>query len=75
MALLLDCSNGSVRLVDGENYNATSGRVEFCVGGQWGTICNYRWSEADALVVCRQIGLNMFGKAISNLSVCVTGGQ
>ena len=61
-SILLDCRDGSVRLVDGDNYNATAGRVEYCVGGRWGTICNYDWSEADATVVCRQLGLNTFGK-------------
>ena len=69
MALLLDCRDGSVRLVDGDNYNATAGRVEYCAGGLWGTVCrnnddnNNVWGEGDALVVCRQLGLNTFGMA------------
>ena len=64
MALLLDCTDGSVRLVDGDNYNATAGRVEYCVGGLWGTVCNFsKWSEADAFVVYQQLGLNTFGMA------------
>ena len=50
-----------MRLVDGNIYNATAGRVEYCVGGLWGTVCNYLWSEADAHVVCRQLGLNTLG--------------
>ena len=58
---LLDCRDGDVRLVDRDNYNATSGRVEYCVGGLWGTVCNYRWGDADAAVVCRQLGLNAHG--------------
>jgi hypothetical protein len=60
--LLLGCMDGSVRLVDGDNYNATAGRVEYCVGGLWGTVCKSDWSIADATVVCRQLGLNTFGK-------------
>ncbi len=56
---LLDCTDGSVRLVDGDNYvSRTAGRVEYCVGGLWGTVCNYLWSEADVAVVCQQLGLN-----------------
>ena len=51
-----------MRLVDGDNYAATEGRVEYCVGGRWGTVCNYQWSVADVVVVCRQLGLNTFGK-------------
>ena len=50
-----------MRLVDGDNFAATAGRVEYCVGGLWGTVCNYNWSPADVLVVCRQLGLNTFG--------------
>ena len=56
-----------MRLVDGNNYNATEGRVEYCVGGLWGTVCNYMWGDVDAAVVCRQLNLNSIGKW--NLSV------
>jgi hypothetical protein len=59
--LSTDCTDGSVRLVDGDNYAATAGRVEYCVGGRWGTVCNYEWSVNDATVVCRQLGLPSIG--------------
>ena len=55
-----------MRLVDGDNFAATTGRVEYCVGGLWGTVCNYSWSPADVLVVCRQLGLNTFGIIIDD---------
>ena len=51
-----------MRLVNGDNYNATEGRVEFCVGGLWGTVCDSGWGDEDAKVVCRQLGLNATGK-------------
>ena len=46
-----------MRLVDGANTSAIAGRVEYCVGGLWGTVCDHNiWSDGDAAVVCRQLG-------------------
>ena len=49
------CEDGEVRLVEGESE--TEGRVEVCINKRWGTICrDARWSDEDAITVCRQLG-------------------
>ena len=44
------CMDGSIRLADGVGNE--TGRVEVCVGGIWGTICDRFFNNADANFVC-----------------------
>ena len=45
---------GAVQLNSSSSPNV--GRVEFCNGSHWGTICSDGWDLHDAAVVCRELG-------------------
>ena len=56
----IPCTNGTLRLVNGSSTN--EGRLEICINGCWGTICDDSWTNANAQVACRQLGYSTTGK-------------
>ena len=51
--------------------NEFEGRVEVCLGEQWGTVCGTSryWGPNNAIVVCRQL----FGSSSGEFELAVYG--
>lgn len=75
--LLASCQDGDLRICQGTDDRCviseterfliddrlSVGRVELCVGGRYGTICDDSWTNQAASVVCRQLGFSPYGTA------------
>ncbi|XP_075889636.1 neurotrypsin isoform X1 [Nelusetta ayraudi] len=57
-----DCHQGAARLVGSSSTG--SGRVEVYLNGQWGAVCDSHWTDRDASVICKQLGLSEIGTAL-----------
>ena len=64
---LKGCTHGSIRLRGGST--SMNGRVEVCLNGDWGTVCDDGWSTIDANVACRQLGFSNSSRTFYDLSM------
>eukprot|EP00731_Ephydatia_muelleri_P031793 Em0023g300a len=53
--------NPSALYLDSDLDQLSRGRVEVCLGGQFGTVCSQTWSNKDASVACRSLGYSPYG--------------
>lgn len=68
----MPCSEaGAVRLA-GYGTN-TSGRLEVCYDGYWGSVCDDNVTNAVADVVCQQLGSELPGTYCGMCTHCVLG--
>ena len=55
LLLTVACTDNAIRLSDGRTE--LEGRVEVCLDGVWGTVCNDPWSMENTAVVCSQLNI------------------
>ena len=54
------CNDSDIRLVGTDS--PTQGRLEVCLFGVWGSVCDDQWTDRNSEVVCRQLGYESSSK-------------
>ena len=67
--MIIECEEQSMKLEDGGA--ATEGRLEVCVEGIWGTVCELNYDKVEARITCRQLGFE--GGSESLFSTIIDG--
>lgn len=58
------CNDSDIRLVGTDS--PTQGRLEVCLFGVWGSVCDDQWTDRNSEVVCRQLGYESSSKHCDN---------
>ena len=70
-----NCTHGDLRIAsrsDDESALSSEGRLEICVNGVWGTICDLKYGTRDATVACKQLGYDGQGMHERHKSTCIS---
>ena len=62
-------TQGTLRLVGGQT--SEEGRLEVCIGGLWGSVCDNYWSTHNARVVCRELGYGVDGQKTLSIIIII----
>ena len=58
---MIDCTDGSIKIVPHNSHSRLVGRLEVCINGAWGVVCGDFFDNIDATVACRQLGYSPNG--------------
>ena len=64
-----DESDIGIRLIPEDASNNMSGIIELSIRGEWRSVCDWHWSNVDAQVACRQLGLPHISKQHIEFSI------